>query len=98
MGGAKLHHPGIPPHGRQGSVRHLAQHAGTGPEHAQHIHRSMKLPVIGGMTQGEGEALGAFTTSGGTCEAVPDLDLGIHGVMLDNGAAPACTARTALTA
>ena len=57
----------------------------------------MKLPVIGGMTQGEGEALGAFTTSGGTCEAVPDLNLSIHGIMLDNGLDPAYTPRTACT-
>ena len=77
---------------------HPTRHAGTSPEHAQHIHRSMKLPIIGGMTQGEGEALGAFTTSGGTCEAVQAADLSIHGVMLDNGPSPAYTSRTACPA
>eukprot|EP00892_Ulva_mutabilis_P007761 jgi/Ulvmu1/5357/UM022_0151.1 len=66
----------------------------TDPERAKDIHRAMKLPVIGGLTQAEGLALGAFTTSGDTCEAVPDLDLGIHGVMLENGTyAPAPTER-----
>lgn len=48
----------------------------------------MKLPIIGGLTQAEGVALGAFITSGDTCTAVPDLNLGIHGVMLGNGAPP----------
>jgi hypothetical protein len=46
----------------------------------------MKLPVIGGMTQAEGVALGAFVTSGDQCRPVPDLNLGIHGVLLGNGA------------
>ena len=46
----------------------------------------MKLPIIGGITQAEGVALGAFITSGDTCTAVPDLNLGIHGVLLGNGA------------
>lgn len=49
----------------------------------------MKLPIIGGLTQAEGVALGAFTTSGDTCTAVPDLNLGIHGVLLGNGDPPA---------
>eukprot|EP00892_Ulva_mutabilis_P004197 jgi/Ulvmu1/2149/UM129_0008.1 len=66
----------------------------TSPDHAQHIYRSMKLPIIGGFTQAEGVALGAFTTSGDTCTAIPDLNLGIHGVMLANGTyAPAPTER-----
>eukprot|EP00892_Ulva_mutabilis_P007760 jgi/Ulvmu1/5356/UM022_0150.1 len=66
----------------------------TDLKRAKHIHRSMKLPIIGGLTQAEGVALGALTTSGDTCEAVPDLDLSIHGVMLSNGTyAPAPTER-----
>eukprot|EP00892_Ulva_mutabilis_P004193 jgi/Ulvmu1/2145/UM129_0004.1 len=66
----------------------------TSAEHSQHIYRTMKLPIIGGLTQAEGVALGAFITSGDTCTAVPDLNLGIHGVMLDNGTyAPAPTER-----
>lgn len=48
----------------------------------------MKLPVIGGFTQAEGAALGAFTTSGDDCPPVPNLDVGIHGVTLDDGAQP----------
>jgi hypothetical protein len=48
----------------------------------------MKLPVVGGMTQAEGVALGAFVTSGDRCRAVPDYNLGIHGVLLENGALP----------
>ena len=51
--------------------------AGTDPLRAQEIYRSMKLPVIGGLTQAEGEALGAFSTNS---------DLGVHGIMLENGA------------
>ena len=43
----------------------------------------MKLSVIGGLTQAEGEALGAFTSSG---------DLGVHGGMLENGPHLACSA------
>lgn len=60
--------------------------AATGQDHAAQIYRIMKLPVVGGMTQAEGIALGAFVTSGDECLAVPDLNLGIHGVLLDNGA------------
>ena len=47
----------------------------------------MKLPVIGGLTQAEGVALGAFTTSGtGSAEkAIPDLNTRIHGYELPNG-------------
>lgn len=66
----------------------IPQHAGTSPEHAQHIHRSLQLPVIGGFTQAEGAALGAFTTSGGAGTPIPDLDLGIHGFLLENGVWP----------
>lgn len=72
-----------------------APRAGTNPERAKHIHSSMKLPIIGDLTLAEGVALGAFTTSGDTCEAVPDLDLGIHGIMLENGPPPARAARAA---
>lgn len=72
--------------------------AGTSAEHSQHIYRTMKLPIIGGLTQAEGVALGAFITSGDTCTAVPDLNLGIHGVLLGNGARPACPACCALRA
>lgn len=47
----------------------------------------MKLPVIGGFTQAEGIALGAFTTSGEKCSsAVNNLDLGIHGLIMNDGA------------
>lgn len=48
----------------------------------------MKLPVIGGLTQAEGLHLGAFVTSGKGVKPVPDLNLGIHGFMLENGACP----------
>eukprot|EP00892_Ulva_mutabilis_P004192 jgi/Ulvmu1/2144/UM129_0003.1 len=66
----------------------------TDPEHAQHIHCAMKLPVIGGFTQAEGIALGAFTTSGENGPAVPNLDVGIHGIILGDGTyAPAPTER-----
>lgn len=53
--------------------------------HAQHIYSLMKLPVIGGLTQAEGVALGAFVTSGTGVKPVPDLNLGIHGFMLTTG-------------
>jgi hypothetical protein len=46
----------------------------------------MKLPVIAGVTQAEGVALGAFVTSGDGVKAIPDLNLGIHGILLDDGA------------
>lgn len=62
--------------------------AGTDVEHAQHIHNAMKLPVIGGFTQAEGVALGAFVTSGDKGAATPNLDLGIHGLILGDGAPP----------
>ena len=48
----------------------------------------MKLPVIGGFTQAEGVAMGAFTTSGASCSEVRDVDISIHGVMLEDGARP----------
>lgn len=55
--------------------------------HAHYIYSVMKLPVIGGLTQAEGVALGAFTTSGtGSAEkAIPDLNTRIHGYELPNG-------------
>jgi hypothetical protein len=59
-------------------------------EHAARIYSIMKLPVIGGLTMAEGVSLGAFTTSGNDCNPVPDLNLGIHGCMLENGACSAC--------
>lgn len=65
---------------------HANHRAGTDPEHAQHIHRAMKLPVIGGFTQAEGVALGAFTTSGEQGTATTNLNLGIHGIILSDGA------------
>lgn len=47
----------------------------------------MKLPVVGGLTQAEGVALGAYVHSGaGGVTAVPDMKQGIHGVFLDDGA------------
>jgi hypothetical protein len=49
----------------------------------------MPLPVIGGLTQAEGVALGAFTTSGAEGEkGPPTVDVQIHGCLLDNGALP----------
>jgi hypothetical protein len=46
----------------------------------------MKLPVLGGMTQAEGVALGAFSTSGAAArERLPSVDLGAHGILLENG-------------
>ena len=61
-----------------GSMSTAGACAGAGPAHAKDIYRSMKLPVIGGLTQAEGEALGAFSTNS---------DLGVHGIMLENGVA-----------
>lgn len=48
----------------------------------------MKLPVVGGLTQAEGVALGAYVSSGGGVKAVPDMNQGIHGVFLEDGAFP----------
>jgi hypothetical protein len=48
----------------------------------------MKLPIVGGLTQAEGVALGAFCTSGeNNGSFLPTLNIGTHGVLLDNGAA-----------
>jgi hypothetical protein len=46
----------------------------------------MKLPVIGGLTQAEGVALGAYVTSRKGVKSVPDENQGIHGFFLDDGA------------
>jgi hypothetical protein len=54
--------------------------------HAQQLYRMMKLPIIGGLTQAEGMALGAFVTSGDQRQSnIPDLNTAIHGILMDDG-------------
>jgi hypothetical protein len=45
----------------------------------------MRLPVIGGLTQAEGDALGAYATSGKRAAHRTDVDLGSHGTLLEDG-------------
>ena len=45
----------------------------------------MKLPVVGGMTQAEGNALGANFTSGSMADNLPNVTQGAQGTLLDNG-------------
>ena len=53
----------------------------------------MRLPVLGGMTQAEGTALGAFATSGAQAgRFAPSVNLGSHGTLLQDGAQPAQSA------
>ena len=59
--------------------------AGTDIKHAREIYKVMKLPVVGGLTQAEGVALGAFVTCDDSVRTVPDTNLGIHGVLLEDG-------------
>lgn len=59
--------------------------ADTGAKNAANINKTMKLPVIRGVSHEEGVALGAFVTSAGRCAAVPDRNLGIHGALLHDG-------------
>jgi hypothetical protein len=61
--------------------------SGTEESHNQYIYGKMKIPVIGGLTQAEGCALGAYATSGssGEVKAVPDLNTAVHGILLENG-------------
>jgi hypothetical protein len=65
---------------------HARACAGTDVKRSAEIYSAMKLPVVGGLTQAEGVALGAFVSTDKECMAVPDCDLGIHGVLLENGA------------
>ena len=46
----------------------------------------MKLPVLGGVSEAEGVALGAMVSNEGQCSVVPDCHLRIHGALLKNGA------------
>ena len=62
-----------------------AQHADTGTESAAKINKTMKLPVLGGVSQAEGVSLGALVSSSGQCTVIPDCHLGIHGALLENG-------------
>jgi hypothetical protein len=64
--------------------------AGTDDGHARAIHKRMPLPVIGGFTQDEGVALGAFVTSGKGRKCLPNLDEQVHGLLLENGAYMEC--------
>ena len=50
------------------------------------MHRAMPLPVLGGVSQAEGMALGAFTTSGAKEGCTPTLDERMHGLFLGDGA------------
>lgn len=50
------------------------------------MHRAMPLPVLGGLTQAEGMALGAFATSGAKEAVSPTLDERMHGLFLGDGA------------
>lgn len=56
----------------------------------------MKLPVVGGMTQAEGNALGAFVTSGASADKLPNLSQGAQGTLLEDGALPPVAALRAL--
>lgn len=60
--------------------------AGTDIKHAREIYHVMKLPVVGGITQAEGVALGAFMSCEDSVRTIPDTNLGIHGVLLEDGA------------
>ena len=61
-------------------------HAGTDYKFARRLHCNMKLPVLGGMTQAEGVSLGAFSTSGNAAsDRQMNVNLGAHGVLLENG-------------
>ena len=49
------------------------------------LHTAMRLPVIGGLTQSEGDALGAYATSGKRAAHRTGINLGSHGALLDDG-------------
>jgi hypothetical protein len=72
------------------SPTRLGNDAGTEETHAQYLYSVMKLPVIGGFTNAEGVALGAYATSGpsGSVTPIPDLNTAVHGILLDNGTFP----------
>jgi hypothetical protein len=59
--------------------------AGTDHAYARRQHRLMRIPVLGGLTQAEGDALGAFATSGDFGNRPPDVQLGAHGVLMECG-------------
>ena len=83
-----------------GARRFLVNGAGTDYQFARRIHCAMRLPVLGGMTQSEGVALGAFSTSGPQADGkAPGTNLGAHGLLLENGAplAPIASFRCALS-
>ena len=68
------------------SPQRRAVHAGTDHDFARRIYRIMRLPVLGGMTQAEGTALGAFATSGAQAgRFAPSTNLGSHGTLLQDG-------------
>ena len=60
-------------------------HAGVDYKHMRRLHTAMRLPVIGGLTQAEGDALGAYATSGKRAAHRTDVDLGSHGTLLEDG-------------
>lgn len=71
----------------QGTVAHAA---GADRKRAAFINRALKLPVIAGVTQDEGTALGAHMTVG---DQMPNVNTAIHGVLLPGGAlsnSPSC--------
>lgn len=56
--------------------------AGADRERAAFLNRALKMPVIAGVTQDEGTALGAHVTVG---DQIPNINMAIHGVLLPGG-------------
>jgi hypothetical protein len=60
--------------------------AGADRSRGAFLNKAMKLPVIAGVTQDEGTALGAHVTVG---DERLNINMAIHGVLLPGGALPA---------
>lgn len=56
--------------------------AGADRQRAAFLNRKLKMPVIAGVTQDEGTALGAHVTVG---DQMPNINMAIHGVLLPGG-------------
>lgn len=67
--------------------------AGLFPQRQGAINAALPLPVIAGITQAEGTALGAQATVG---QAPPSLNIAVHGCVLSDGASPRCRRRSRL--